>query len=36
VDILDEQNKYLVEKYAFSYFTTGRDLMRLDNIAKKI
>ncbi len=31
----DEQNKYLVEKYAFSYLTTGRDLLRLETTAKK-
>ncbi|NJN13334.1 MAG: CHAT domain-containing protein, partial [Richelia sp. RM1_1_1] len=31
----DEQNKYLVEKYAFSYLTTGRDLLRLETTAKE-
>ncbi|RUS98520.1 hypothetical protein DSM106972_081490 [Dulcicalothrix desertica PCC 7102] len=32
----DEQNKYLVENYAFSYLTTGRDLLRLDTTAKQL
>ncbi|NJN12107.1 MAG: CHAT domain-containing protein, partial [Richelia sp. RM1_1_1] len=32
----DEQNQYLVEKYAFSYLTTGRDLLRLDTTAKQL
>ena len=32
----DEQNKYLVEKYAFSYLTTGRDLLRLETTAKQL
>ncbi|BAZ42612.1 peptidase-like protein [Calothrix sp. NIES-4101] len=32
----DEQNKYLVENYAFSYLTTGRDLLRLDTPAKQL
>jgi CHAT domain-containing protein/Flp pilus assembly protein TadD len=27
--LLDEQNHYLVEKYAISYLTSGRDLLRL-------
>ena len=31
----DEQNKYLVENYAFSYLTTGRDLLRLETTASK-
>jgi CHAT domain-containing protein len=31
----DEQNKYLVETYGFSYLTTGRDLLRLDTTAKQ-
>ena len=31
----DEQNKYLVENYAFSYLTTGRDLLRLETTAKQ-
>ena len=32
----DEKNKYLVEKYAFSYLTTGRDLLRLETTAKQL
>ncbi|MBV6622721.1 MAG: CHAT domain-containing protein [Rivularia sp. (in: Bacteria)] len=32
----DEQNKYLVENYAFSYLTTGRDLLRLETTAKQL
>jgi len=32
----DEQNQYLVEKYSFSYLTTGRDLLRLDTTAKQL
>jgi CHAT domain-containing protein len=32
----DEQNKYLVENYAFSYLTTGRDLLRLNTTAKQL
>ncbi|AKG24363.1 tetratricopeptide repeat family protein [Calothrix sp. 336/3] len=34
--LMDEQNKYLVENYAFSYLTTGRDLLRLDNTPKQL
>ena len=26
--LLDEQNKYLIQRYAFSYLTTGRELLR--------
>jgi CHAT domain-containing protein/tetratricopeptide (TPR) repeat protein len=26
--LLDEQNKYLIQRYAFSYLTSGRDLLR--------
>ena len=32
----DENNQYLVQRYSFSYLTTGRDLLRLDTKAKKI
>ncbi len=32
----DENNKYLVERYAFSYLTTGRDLLHLDIKAKQL
>ena len=32
----DEQNKYLVQRYAFSYLTTGRDLLRLETTAKQL
>ncbi|WP_413199576.1 CHAT domain-containing protein, partial [Nostoc piscinale] len=27
----DEQDKFLIERYAFSYLTTGRDLLRLNS-----
>ena len=27
--LIDEQNRYLVERYAFTYLTSGRDLLRL-------
>src|SRR5258706_9621300 len=27
--LVDDQNRYLVERYAFSYLTSGRDLLRL-------
>jgi CHAT domain-containing protein/Tfp pilus assembly protein PilF len=27
--LVDEQNRYLVERYAFTYLTSGRDLLRL-------
>jgi CHAT domain-containing protein/Tfp pilus assembly protein PilF len=27
--LVDEQNRYLVERYSFSYLTSGRDLLRL-------
>jgi CHAT domain-containing protein len=27
--LLDEQNRYLIERYTISYLTTGRDLLRL-------
>ncbi|MBD2202795.1 CHAT domain-containing protein [Calothrix sp. FACHB-1219] len=30
----DEQNQYLVQRYAFSYLTTGRDLLNLQTTAK--
>ncbi|WP_308796484.1 tetratricopeptide repeat protein [Tolypothrix sp. FACHB-123] len=30
----DEQNQYLVQRYAFSYLTTGRDLLNLQTKAK--
>jgi CHAT domain len=26
---VDEQNRYLIESYAFTYLTSGRDLLRL-------
>lgn len=29
VALVDEQNKYLVERYAITYLTSGRDLLRL-------
>ncbi|NJO62083.1 MAG: CHAT domain-containing protein [Richelia sp. RM2_1_2] len=32
----DDRNKYLVESYAFSYLTTGRDLLRLETTAKQL
>ncbi|MCJ8279996.1 MAG: tetratricopeptide repeat protein, partial [Rivularia sp. ALOHA_DT_140] len=32
----DENNQYLVERYSFSYLTTGRDLLRFDIKAKKL
>ncbi len=32
----DDNNKYLVERYAFSYLTTGRDLLRLNIKAKNL
>ncbi|MGH9841138.1 MAG: CHAT domain-containing protein [Blastocatellia bacterium] len=27
--LVDERNQYLVERYSFSYLTSGRDLLRL-------
>ena len=27
--LVDEQNRYLIERYSFSYLTSGRDLLRL-------
>ncbi|BAY23425.1 peptidase-like protein [Calothrix sp. NIES-2100] len=30
----DEQNQYLLQRYAFSYLTTGRDLLSLQTTAK--
>ena len=27
--LVDEQNRYLIERYAFTYLTSGRDLLRL-------
>ncbi|MCJ8280980.1 MAG: CHAT domain-containing protein, partial [Rivularia sp. ALOHA_DT_140] len=32
----NEKNKYLVERYSFSYLTTGRDLLRFDIEAKQV
>jgi len=32
----DENNQYLVERYSFSYLTTGRDLLRFDIKAKQL
>jgi CHAT domain-containing protein len=32
--LVDEQNRYLVERYAFTYLTSGRDLLRLQ-VARK-
>ena len=32
----DENNQYLVERYSFSYLTTGRDLLRFDMQAKQL
>jgi len=32
----DEKNQYLVQRYAFSYLTTGRDLLKLEITAKKL
>ncbi|MBS1808747.1 MAG: CHAT domain-containing protein [Acidobacteria bacterium] len=29
--LVDEQDQYLVERYSFTYLTTGRDLLRLQN-----
>ncbi len=29
--LVDEKNRYLVETYAFTYLTSGRDLLRLQN-----
>ena len=27
--LVDERNRYLIQRYAFSYLTSGRDLLRL-------
>ncbi|KST62245.1 tetratricopeptide repeat protein [Mastigocoleus testarum] len=32
----DEKNQYLVERYSFSYLTTGRDLLRFNIQAKQL
>jgi CHAT domain-containing protein len=32
--LVDEQNRYLVESYSFTYMTSGRDLLRLQASAK--
>jgi CHAT domain-containing protein/Tfp pilus assembly protein PilF len=32
--LVDEQNRYLVERYSFTYLTSGRDLLRLRPIAQ--
>src|SRR5262249_31881992 len=29
--LVDEENRYLIERYAISYLTSGRDLLRLHN-----
>jgi CHAT domain-containing protein/Tfp pilus assembly protein PilF len=29
--LVDEQNQYLIERYSFSYLTSGRDLLRLQS-----
>ncbi|GAX39055.1 peptidase-like protein [Tolypothrix sp. NIES-4075] len=34
--LLDEQNKYLIQRYAFSYLTTGRELLRFQLAAKSV
>ncbi|MGI8503605.1 MAG: tetratricopeptide repeat protein [Hassallia sp.] len=34
--LLDEQNKYLIQRYAFSYLTTGRELLRYQLAAKSL
>ena len=31
--LVDEQGKYLIQRYAFSYLTTGRDLLHFDSEA---
>jgi CHAT domain-containing protein len=31
--LVDERNRYLVERYSFSYLTSGRDLLRLQSAA---
>ncbi|HKQ78969.1 MAG TPA: CHAT domain-containing tetratricopeptide repeat protein [Blastocatellia bacterium] len=31
--LVDEENRYLVEQYSFTYLTSGRDLLRLQNRA---
>ena len=33
--LYDENNQYLIQRYSFSYLTTGRDLLRLDTKVKK-
>ena len=32
----DEQGQYLIQRYAFSYLTTGRDLLRVESTAYKL
>jgi len=32
--LVDEQNRYLIESYSFTYLTSGRDLLRLQASAK--
>ncbi len=34
--LLDEQNKYLIQRYAFSYLNTGRELLRFQLAAKSV
>ena len=34
--LVDEDNRYLVESYGFSYLTSGRDLLRLSNPNPKL
>src|SRR5262249_21301889 len=31
--LVDEQNRYLIERFAFTYLTSGRDLLRLEEHA---
>jgi CHAT domain-containing protein/lipopolysaccharide biosynthesis regulator YciM len=34
--LLDEQNKYLIQRYAFSYLNTGRELLRFQLAPKSV
>ena len=34
--LVDEDNRYLVESYGFTYLTSGRDLLRLSNPNRKL
>ncbi len=32
--LVDEQNRYLIENYSFTYLTSGRDLLRMQTVRK--